>query len=91
MYQYSHDRGLRRRGEKERAENISEEIITENFPNIERKHLSRGIAESSIQDKTKEEYINIHINQKLNTKKNIKSNKEKATNNIQMNPHKVIN
>ena len=35
MHQHSHYRGLRGRREKERGyEKISEEIITENFPNI---------------------------------------------------------
>ena len=45
-----------------------------------------------IQDKSKEKHVKTHINQTIKNsvqRKNIKSSKGKATNNIQGNPHKV--
>ena len=79
---------------KKGSEKIFEEIILENFPNIGKEIVksSPGSAESPIQDKPKEKYTETHINQTIKNKiqrKNIKSNKGKARNNIQENPHKV--
>jgi len=58
---------------------------------IRNNHPSPGNTESPIQDKLKEKHAKTNINhiKKLNTKK-IKTNKRKATNNIQSNSHKVI-
>ena len=54
------------------TEKIFEEIIIENFPNMERKSQSSpGSTERPIQDKSKEKHPKAHINptyQKLNTK-----------------------
>ena len=49
-------------------------------------------AKSPKQDKSKEKHAKTHINQTIKNQiqtKNIKSSKEKATNNIQGNPQKV--
>ena len=55
-------------------------------------HSSGTSTKSPIQDKPKEKHSKTHTNQsdKSNTKKNIKSNKGEAVNNIQGKPHKDI-
>ena len=91
---FSHDRGPRRRRERERGpEKIFEEKITQNFPNMKKETLR-------VQDVQRVSYM---INPRRNTQRhiliqltkikdreNIKSNKGKAINKIQGNPHKVI-
>ena len=49
--------GPRRRREKERYEKIFEEIIVENFPNMEKEIVNQGQeTQSPIQDKSKEKH-----------------------------------
>ena len=77
---------------KKGYEKIFEEIIYEKFPNLG-KEITMNVkeAQSPTQDKPKEEHTEPHIMQtNKNIKKKIKSNKGKATNNIQGNPLKVI-
>ena len=86
--------GVPEEEEKEKgSEKIIEEIIVKNFPNMGKEIVNQ------VQEVQRVPYrINprrkmprhILIKQKLNTKKNIKSNKGKATNKIQGNPHNVI-
>ena len=71
-------------------EKIFEEIIVENFPNMEKeivKSSPRG-AKSPIQDKPKEKHTKTHTNQtKTKHNENIKSSKGEATSNTQGKPH----
>ena len=68
-------------------------VIVENFPNMGQERVNQvQEAQSPIQDKSKEKHAKTHINQTNKNyiqRKNIKSNKGKATSNIQGNPHKV--
>ena len=85
-------RGARRTGEKKRYEKIFEEIIVENFPNMEKERVNE------VQEAQR---IRYRINPRRNTRrhilikltkiktqgKNIKSSKGEATSNIQGKPH----
>ena len=63
MQQYSQYRGPRRK-ERERAWEKFEEITVENFPNMRKEILTQPQEmQSPIQDKTKEEHAETHINQ----------------------------
>ena len=64
MYQHSNYRGprRRRRGKKGYEKNF-EEIIVENFPNMEKEIVKSRGAKSPIQDKPKEKHAKIHNNQ----------------------------
>ena len=72
-------------------EKIFEEIIVENFHNMEKEIVNQvQKAQSPIQDKSKEKHAKTHTNQtnKDSTqRKNIKSSKRGATSNIQVKPH----
>ena len=77
---------------KKGYEKVFEEIIVENFPNME-KEISQSSprgTKSHIQDKPKQKHAKTHTN-KTNKdktqKKNIKSRKGKATSNIQGKPN----
>ena len=92
MPQHSNHRSPRRRRQKEGHEKIPEEIIVENFPKMG-KEIATQVQEtqSHKQDKPKVKHPKTHINQinKDQTQRaNIKSSKEKATNNTQRDPHK---
>ena len=69
-------------------------IIAENFPNMGKEMVNQVQgAQSFRQDKSKQEHTKTRSNQtneKQRQKLNIKSNKEKTTNNLQMNFHMVI-
>ena len=65
MHQHLNYRGLRGREEKKGYEKIFEEIILENFPNMEKeivKSSSRGTKRPT-QDKPKEKHTKTHTNQ----------------------------
>ena len=86
MHQHSNYRGPRRRREEKGTEKIFEEIILENFLNMGKEIVNQ------VQEAQRVPYrINPRRNtprhilikqSKLNTKKNVKSSKGKATNNI---------
>ena len=85
--QHLNYKGFRRREkEKKESEKIFEEIIVENFSNME-KEIATQVqeAKSLIQDKPQEKHIKTHINQmfkKIKTKKMFKKTgrgKEKIT------------
>ena len=90
MPQYSNYRGPRR-GREKVYEKISEEIIVENFPNMEKEIVNQ------VQEVQRVPYrINPRRNMprhmlikltKTKHKENIKSSKGKATSNTQGNPH----
>jgi len=86
-------RGRERERERERGKKRFEEIIVENYSN-RRKEIANQVQEAqrvwySIHSVEKHDrHILIKFFKKLNTKKNIKSSKGKATNTIQRNPHK---
>jgi len=66
MYQLSNYRGPRKRreGKKKRYEKIFEEIVVENFPNMEKVIVNQvQKAQSLIQDKPKEKHAETHTNQ----------------------------
>ena len=66
MYQLSNYRGPRKRreGKKKRYEKIFEEIVVENFPNMEKVIVNQvQKAQSLIQDKPKEKHAKTHTNQ----------------------------
>ena len=63
MHQHSNYRGPRRRREKERVWENFEEIIVENFPNMEKEIVKSRGAKSPIQDKPKEKHTKTHTNQ----------------------------
>ena len=50
---------------KKGSEEIFEENIVENFPNMENSQSSPGSTESPIQDKSKEKHVKTHINQTI--------------------------
>ena len=70
-------------------EKIFEEIIVENFTNMEKEIVNQvQEAQSPIQDKSKEKHAKTHTHQTDKTqRKNIKSSKGEATSNIQGKPH----
>ena len=77
---------------KKDHEKIPEEIIVENFPKMEKEIITQvQETQSPKQDKPKEKHPKTHINQ-INKDKtestNIKSSKEKTTNNTQGDSHK---
>ena len=76
-------------------EKIFEEIIVENFHNMEKEIVNQvQKAQSPIQDKSKEKHAKTHTNQtnKDSTqRKNMKSINGKATSNIQGKPHTFNN
>ena len=83
-----------RRQQKKEHEKILEEIIVENFPKMG-KEIATQIQETQKgypkQDKPKAKHSKTHINQinKDQTQRtNIKSSKEKTTNNTQRDSHK---
>ena len=57
--------GVSEEGRKKGHENVFEEIIVENFPNMEKEivQLSSRGPKSPIQDKPKEKHAKTHINQ----------------------------
>ena len=66
MYQLSNYRGPRKRreGKKKGYEKIFEEIVVENFPNMEKVIVNQvQKAQSLIQDKPKEKQAETHTNQ----------------------------
>ena len=64
MHQYSNYRGLRRRRGRKGYEKIFEEIIVENFPNMEKEAVNEvHEAQSPIQDKPKEKHAKTRTNQ----------------------------
>ena len=80
-------------GDKE-PEKIFEEIIAENIPNMEKKMVTQVQEVQRVPGRINPKgnmprHIVIKLT-KIKTKKRFKSNKRKATNNIQRNSHKVI-
>ena len=70
-------------------ERIFEEIIIENFPNMEKEIVNQvHEAQSPIQDKPKEKHVKTHTNQ---TNKDKTQRILKATSNIQGKPHMLNN
>ena len=73
------------------AQKIFEEIIVENFPNMEKERVNPvQEAKSPIEDKPKEKHAKTYINQTNKDKtqrKNIKSSEGEATSNIQGKPN----
>ena len=65
MHQHSNHRGPRRSLKKKKGyEKIFEEIIVENFPNMEKEIVIQvEEAQSSTQDKLKEKHAKTHTNQ----------------------------
>ena len=64
MHQHLNYRGSRRRREKKGYEKIFEEIIVENFPNMEKEIVNQvQEAQSPIQDKPKEKHAKSYTNQ----------------------------
>ena len=65
MHQHSNYRGPRRREKKKKGyEKIFEEIIVENFPNMEKKIVNHvQEAQSPMQDRPKEKHAKTHTNQ----------------------------
>ena len=64
MHQHLNYRGPRSRREKVRYEKIFEEIIVENFPNMEKEIVDQvQEAQSPIQDKPKAKHAKMYINQ----------------------------
>ena len=88
-------RGPREEEKDKGYEKIFDEIIVENFHNMEKEIVNQvQKAQSTIQDKSKEKHAKTHTNQtnKDSTqRKNIKSINGKATSNIQGKPHTFNN
>ena len=87
--------GVTEEEKKKVYKKIFEEIIVENFHNMEKEIVNQvQKAQSPIQDKSKEKHAKTHTNQtnKDSTqRKNIKSINGKATSNIQGKPHTFNN
>ena len=78
-------RGPEKEEKKIGYEKIFEEIIVENFPNMEKEIVNQvHEAQSPIQDKPKEKHVKTHTNQ---TNKDKTQRILKATSNIQGKPH----
>ena len=91
MHQHSQYRGPRRR-EKEGYKRISEEIIVENFPNMEKEIVNKVQQAERVpcrrhSRRNMPRYILIKLTKTKHTKKNIKSSKGESTSNIQGKPH----
>ena len=96
MHQCLNYRDPEEENKKIGSEKTFEEIIDESFPKMgkQKTHSSPGSAKSHTEPKEKQPKKHINqIDKKLSSegKKNIKSIKGKATNNIKMNPQKVSN
>ena len=64
MHQLSNYRGPRKRREQNGYEKIFEEIVVENFPNMEKEIVNQAQeAQSPTQDKPKEKHAKTHTNQ----------------------------
>ena len=91
MHQYSNYRGPRRRREKG-YEKIFEEIIAENFPNMEKETVNQVQEAQRVPcrinpRRNMARHILIKLMETKHKEKNIKSRKGKATSNIQGKPH----
>ena len=90
MYQHLNYRGPRRRREKETYGKIFEEIIVENFPNMEKEIVSqvqetKRVPYSINSRRNMPRHILIKITKTKHKEKNIKSSKGEARSNIQGN------
>ena len=83
-------------GKDKEPEKIFEQVIVENFPNMEKEVVTQVQEARRVPYRIKPKrsmprHILIKLTGIKHKEKNIKSSKEKATNNIQGNPHRVIN
>ena len=83
--------GVPEEEKKKGYEKIFEEIMAENFPNMEKEIVNQfQEAQSPIQDKPKEKHTKTHTdqtNKDYSQRKNIKSSKGEATSNTQGKHH----
>ena len=94
MHQHSNYRVPEEEERKKGTEKIFEEIIVENFPNMGKEivnqvHEAKRVPYRITPRRNMPRHILIKLVKIKYKEKNIKSNKAKATNNIQGNPHKV--
>ena len=93
MHQYLNYRGpRRRRGEKKGYEKIFEEVIVENFPNMEKEMVNQVQEAQRVwyrinPRRNMPRHILIKLTKTKTQRKNLKSSKGKATSNIQGKPH----
>ena len=92
MHQHLNYRGPRRRREKEEYEKIFEEIIIENFTNMEKEIVNQVQEAQRVpyrinSRRNMPRHILIKLTKTKHKEKNIKSSKGKATSNTQGKPH----
>ena len=96
MHQHLHYRDARRRRERDKGlEKIFKEIIAENFPNMGKESFTQiqeaqGIPYRINPRRNTLSHVLIKLIKIKDKEKILKAAREKATNNIQGNPNKVI-